>query len=118
MHSASSSSSVDTKETGTQKTTNAGRVRVPLLKLPAVLRTSDLVVLTILPVVLLLKINATRSMGSISLLFWLFGFITFMLPKAFLGQWLVRRLPGRGSPYVWARTVYGLTLGFLITFTG
>ncbi|GHO71008.1 hypothetical protein KSC_099000 [Ktedonobacter sp. SOSP1-52] len=118
MHSASSSKFAHTKRADTTKVQDTARVRVPLLKLPAVLRTSDLVVLTIITVVLLPKINATSSAGSLSLLFWLFGFITFMLPQAFLGQWLVRRLPGKGSPYVWARIVYGPTLGFLITFMG
>jgi hypothetical protein len=48
MHSASSSKSAHTKGADTTKVQSTARVRVPLLKLPAVLRTSDLVVLTII----------------------------------------------------------------------
>lgn len=118
MHSASSSRSEHTKGAGMTKGNATAHMRAPLLKVPAVLGTADLVVLSIYTVVLLPKVDATNSAGSLALLFWLLGFITFLLPKAFLLQWLVQRLPGKGSPYVWARTVYGPMLGFLITFTG
>ena len=88
----------------------------PLPALPAVLNTRDLTALMLLIVLFIANNNGVQFGGPASFIYWIFGLLTFLIPCAFVTQWLARRFPGQGAPYLWATRILGSRWGFFSAF--
>ena len=85
-------------------------------QLPAVLRTSDLTILMILMVLFIANINGVQFGGPAAFLYWALGTATFLIPSAYVTQWLARRFPGQSAPYLWATHILGKKWSFFAAF--
>lgn len=86
------------------------------LTVPVALRPRDVTIFFILIVLSVSGASQIRAMGTASLLYWLAGFCTFLLPCAYVTYWLTNRFPGRGGPYVWATRIMGTHWAFIAAF--
>lgn len=90
-------------------------------KLPAVLGKLDLTVLMLLIILFIANTNGVQFAGPSVFLYWMLGLFTFLIPCAYVTQWLARRFPGQGAPYLWATRILGppveLFLGLLCLIT-
>jgi amino acid transporter len=73
----------------------------------------DLVLSQVLTVVGSSWVGLAAGLGHAQTLVWLFAFAAFYLPMAVVVFFLNRALPLEGGLYVWARTAFGDTIGFL-----
>ncbi|HVB22441.1 MAG TPA: amino acid permease [Ktedonobacteraceae bacterium] len=85
-------------------------------QLPAVLRTTDLTMFMVLTVLFVTNINGVQFGGPASFLYWTLGLVTFLIPGAFVTQWLARRFPGQSAPYLWASHILGKKWSFFAAF--
>ncbi len=83
---------------------------------PAVLTRRDLTVLMVLTVVFIANINGVQFAGPAAFLYWMLGLLTFLLPTAYVTQWLAKRFPGQGGIYLWAIQILGPQWGFISAF--
>ncbi len=83
---------------------------------PAVLTRRDLTVLMVLTVVFIANINGVQFAGPATFLYWMLGLLTFLLPAAYVTQWLAKRFPGQGGIYLWAIRILGPQWGFISAF--
>ena len=83
---------------------------------PAILTRRDLTVLMVLTVVFISNINGVQFGGPAVFLYWTFGVLTFLLPTAYVTQWLAKRIPGQGGIYLWAIEILGPQWGFISAF--
>ena len=85
-------------------------------KLPAVLRTRDLVVFMVLIVLFISNTSGVQFAGPAALLYWVLGALTFLVPCVIVTRWLARRFPEQSVPYVWITKVMGSKWGFISAF--
>ncbi|HLJ35607.1 MAG TPA: amino acid permease [Ktedonobacteraceae bacterium] len=85
-------------------------------QLPMVLRTTDLTVFMVLTVLFIANINGVQFGGPAAFLYWTLGLVTFLIPGAFVTQWLARRFPGQSAPYLWATHILGRKWSFFAAF--
>lgn len=90
--------------------------REPARVLPAVLNTRDLTALMLLIVLFIANNNGVQFGGPASFIYWIFGLLTFLIPCALVTQWLAKRFPGQGAPYLWATRILGSRWGFFSAF--
>ncbi len=110
--------SVDTIEmTFDKESLNTPPFEPAATKLPKVLTQRDLIVLMLLIVVSIFNTNNVQSGGPSAFVYWILGFLTFMIPVAYVTQWLGRRFPGQGAPYLWATRILGPQWGFIAAFS-
>ena len=89
--------------------------------LPRVLNTFDMVAIFVAIVLFITNsavatsINGTPTSGS-AYVYWLLGFITFLIPGAIVTGQLGLMFPGEGSIYVWTNKAFGAFLGFFAGF--
>src|SRR5579863_1251485 len=84
--------------------------------LPMVLGTTDLTMFMVLTVLFVTNINGVQFGGPASFLYWILGLVTFLIPGAFVTQWLARRFPGQSAPYLWATQILGKKWSFFAAF--
>ncbi|MBX5456944.1 MAG: APC family permease [Thermogemmatispora sp.] len=89
--------------------------RLPLGRLPRVLRPRDLTVLCLFAVLLINNVQTVGAAGGGSLLYWALGFLCFLIPSALVCAQLYRLFPGEGAVYLWANRAFG---NFWDTFLG
>jgi len=77
------------------------------------LRTSDLVLLYVATVVGLRWLSTAAQFGPASLTLWALACLMFFVPCGFAIQELSSRIPHEGGLYLWTRTAFGETHGFL-----
>ncbi len=85
-------------------------------QLPKVLGKRDLVVLMLLVVLFVANNNGVQFGGPAAFVYWVFGLLTFLIPCAFVTQWLALRFPGQGAPYLWATRILGPRWSFFSAF--
>jgi len=85
-------------------------------RLPAVLRTRDLTVLMLLIVLFVANNNGVQFVGPAVFFYWALGLLTFLVPCAYVTQWLSQHFPGQGAPYLWAARVLGIRWSFFSAF--
>ena len=85
-------------------------------RLPMVLRTTDLTIFMVLTVLFITNINGVQFGGPVSFLYWALGLVTFLIPGAFVTQWLAHRFPGQSAPYLWATQILGPKWSFFAAF--
>ncbi|MFL5704781.1 MAG: amino acid permease, partial [Ktedonobacteraceae bacterium] len=83
---------------------------------PKTLGEGDLVLFMILIVVFISNTNGVQFGGPSAFVYWLIGLITFLLPYAFVTQWLTHRCPGEGAPYLWVKRLAGPHWTFISAF--
>jgi amino acid transporter len=83
--------------------------------LPRVLRPRDLTVLCLFAVLLITNVQTVGSGGGSAFLYWLLGFLFFLIPSALVCAQLYRLFPGEGAVYLWANKALG---NFWDTFLG
>ena len=83
---------------------------------PAVLTMRDLIVLFVLTVVFIANVNGVQFAGPAAFPYWILGLLTFLLPTAYVTQWLAKRFPGQGGIYLWAIQILGPQWGFISAF--
>src|SRR5437879_9100009 len=84
--------------------------------LPKVLNSFDMVAIFV-AIVLFISNAAVMAggAGSSAFLYWLLGFITFLIPGAIVTGQLGLMFPGVGSIYVWTHKAFGR---FMVFFAG
>lgn len=89
--------------------------------LPKVLNSFDMVVIFVAIVLFIINsavatsINGVPTSGA-AYIYWILGFITFLLPGAIVTGQLGLMFPGEGSIYVWTNKAFGPLLGFFAGF--
>jgi amino acid transporter len=101
---------------GESKTESSLLEAQEMRRLPAVLGMRDLIVLLVLIVLFIPNILTAQLAGPTAFLYWMLALFTFILPSAFVIQWLARRFPGQGAPYFWAIRILGAKWSFLAAF--
>src|SRR6201981_886654 len=77
-----------------------------------VLNSFDLVVIFVALVLFIPNSATVQSAGSATYVFWGLGFLTFLIPGAFVTSQLGRMFPEEGSLYVWTNKALGSFWGF------
>src|SRR5437868_15230626 len=89
--------------------------------LPKVLNSFDMVAIFVAIVLFITNsavatsINGTPTSGA-AYIYWVLGFITFLIPGAIVTGQLGLMFPGEGSIYVWTNKAFGAFLGFFAGF--
>src|SRR5579863_1941524 len=89
--------------------------------LPKVLNSFDMVAIFVAIVLFITNsavatsINGASTNGS-AYIYWILGFITFLIPGAIVTGQLGLMFPGEGSIYVWTNKAFGAFLGFFAGF--
>jgi amino acid transporter len=81
-----------------------------------VLNSFDLVVIFVALVLFIPNASTVQFAGSASYVFWVLGFLTFLIPGAFVTAQLGRMFPEEGSLYVWTHKALGAFWGFFAGF--
>jgi glutamate:GABA antiporter len=81
-----------------------------------VLNSFDLVVIFVGLVLFIPNSSTVQPAGSASFVFWGLGFLTFLIPGAFVTAQLGRMFPEEGSLYVWTHKALGKFWGFFAGF--
>src|ERR1700745_4382691 len=81
-----------------------------------VLNSFDLVVIFVALVLFIPNASTVQFAGPATFLFWILGFLTFLIPGAFVTAQLGRMFPEEGSLYVWTHKVLGPFWGFFAGF--
>lgn len=85
-------------------------------RLPAILGTRDLTAFMLLIVLFIANTSGVQFGGPASFLYWGLGLVTFLVPCALVTQWLGRRFPGQGAPYLWTARILGSRWSFFSAF--
>ena len=81
-----------------------------------VLNSFDLVVIFVAIVLFVPNSSTVQFAGSASYVFWVLGFLTFLIPGAFVTSQLGRMFPEEGSLYTWTHKALGSFWGFFAGF--
>src|SRR5215467_13000600 len=81
-----------------------------------VLNSFDLVVIFVALVLFIPNASTVQFAGSATYIFWVLGFLTFLIPGAFVTAQLGRMFPEEGSLYVWTHKALGSFWGFFAGF--
>jgi glutamate:GABA antiporter len=81
-----------------------------------VLNSFDLVVIFVALVLFISNASTVQFAGSATFVFWILGFLTFLIPGAFVTAQLGRMFPEEGSLYVWTHKALGSFWGFFAGF--
>ena len=81
-----------------------------------VLNSFDLVVIFVALVLFIPNASTVQFAGSATYVFWAIGFLTFLIPGAFVTAQLGRMFPEEGSLYVWTQKALGSFWGFFAGF--
>src|SRR5713226_8718348 len=81
-----------------------------------VLNSFDLVVIFVALVLFIPNASTVQFAGPTSFVFWILGFLTFLIPGAFVTAQLGRMFPEEGSLYVWTHKALGAFCWFFAGF--
>jgi glutamate:GABA antiporter len=81
-----------------------------------VLNSFDLVVIFVALVLFIPNASTVQFAGSAAFVFWILGFLTFLIPGGFVTAQLGRMFPEEGSLYVWTHKALGSFWGFFAGF--
>jgi amino acid transporter len=84
--------------------------------LPKVLTTFDMVAIFICIVLFISNSALMTGAGPAAYVYWLLGFVTFLVPGAIVTGQLGRMFPGEGSLYLWTHKALGDFAGFFAGF--
>ena len=81
-----------------------------------VLNSFDLVVIFVALVLFITNASTVQFAGPATFVYWVLGFVTFLIPGAFVTAQLGRMFPEEGSLYVWTHKTLGSFWGFFAGF--
>src|ERR1700730_13553868 len=84
--------------------------------LQKVLSSFDMVAIFIAIVLWVVNAPAMTGAGAAAYIYWILGFVTFLIPGAIVTGQLGLMFPGEGSIYVWTTKALGNFMGFLAGF--
>src|SRR6266487_2749816 len=84
--------------------------------LPKVLNSFDMVAIFVAIVLFISNAGVIPGAGAAAFIYWILGFLTFLIPGAIVTGQLGLMFPGEGSIYVWTNKAFGAFLGFFAGF--
>src|SRR6059058_2339227 len=84
--------------------------------LPKVLNTFDMIAIFVAIVLFISNAGVIPGAGAADFIYWILGFLTFLIPGAIVTGQLGLMFPGEGSIYVWTNKAFGPFLGFFAGF--
>ncbi|HJT57042.1 MAG TPA: amino acid permease [Ktedonobacteraceae bacterium] len=84
--------------------------------LPKVLNSFDMVAIFVAIVLFISNAGVIPGAGASAYIYWILGFLTFLIPGAIVTGQLGLMFPGEGSIYVWTNKAFGAFLGFFAGF--
>src|SRR6266700_8321391 len=84
--------------------------------LPKVLNSFDMVAIFVAIVLFISNAGVIPGAGAAAYIYWILGFLTFLIPGAIVTGQLGLMFPGEGSIYVWTNKAFGAFLGFFAGF--
>src|SRR5690348_4848886 len=84
--------------------------------LPKVLNSFDMVAIFVAIVLFISNAGVIPGAGAAAYIYWILGFITFLVPGAIVTGQLGLMFPGEGSIYVWTHKAFGPFMGFFAGF--
>src|SRR5919201_6564572 len=84
--------------------------------LPKVLGPFDMVAIFVAIVLFAVQGSVVQPAGPAAYIYWILGFLTFLIPGAIVTGQLGLMFPGEGSIYVWTNKAFGPFLGFFDGF--
>ncbi|WP_322480425.1 APC family permease [Thermogemmatispora sp.] len=84
--------------------------------LPKVLNSFDMVAIFVAIVLFISNSSVVTGAGAAAFIYWLLGFLTFLIPGAIVTGQLGLMFPGEGSIYVWTTRAFGAFMGFFAGF--
>src|SRR6266705_832045 len=84
--------------------------------LPKVLNTFDMIAIFVAIVLFISNAGVIPGAGAAAFIYWILGFLTFLIPGAIVTGQLGLMFPGEGSIYVWTNKAFGPFLGFFAGF--
>lgn len=104
-----------TAESGSSNVLRSERIAGGIL--PKVLNSFDMVAIFV-AIVLFISNSAIMAGGAgpAAYIYWILGFITFLIPGAIVTGQLGLMFPGEGSIYVWTNKAFGAFMGFFAGF--
>src|SRR5579875_4157942 len=104
-------------ETAAEKTGTALRSeRIAGGILPKVLNSFDMVAIFVAIVLFISNSSVVTGAGAAAFIYWILGFLTFLIPGAIVTGQLGLMFPGEGSIYVWTTRAFGPFMGFIAGF--
>jgi glutamate:GABA antiporter len=83
--------------------------------LPQIFGTKDLTIFCLFAVLLISNVSLIAGAGAAAYIYWIIGFLVFLIPSALICFQLYRLFPGEGAVYLWANKAFG---SFWDTFLG
>ena len=84
--------------------------------LPKVLNTFDMIAIFVAIVLFISNAGVIPGAGAAAFIYWILGFVTFLIPGAIVTGQLGLMFPGEGSIYVWTNKAFGPFWGFFAGF--
>jgi amino acid transporter len=84
--------------------------------LPRVLNSFDMTVIFVAIVLFIVQASVMQSAGPAGFIYWILGFVTFLIPGALVTAQLGLMFPEEGSLYVWTQKALGPFWGFFAGF--
>src|SRR6266705_542081 len=84
--------------------------------LPKVLGRFDMIAIFVAIVLFAVQGSVVQPAGASAFIYWILGFITFLIPGAIVTGQLGLMFPGEGSIYVWTHKAFGPFMGFFAGF--
>ena len=84
--------------------------------LPRVLNTFDMIAIFVAIVLFITNASVIPGAGAAAYIYWILGFLAFLIPGAIVTGQLGLMFPGEGSIYVWTNKAFGAFLGFFAGF--
>jgi amino acid transporter len=84
--------------------------------LPKVLNTFDMIAIFVAIVLFITNASVIAVAGAAAYVYWILGFLAFLIPGAIVTGQLGLMFPGEGSIYVWTNKAFGTFLGFFAGF--
>src|SRR2546423_2462817 len=103
-----------TAESGSSDVLRSERIAAGIL--PKVLNSFDMVAIFVAIVLFISNAGVIPGAGASAYIYWILGFLTFLIPGAIVTGQLGLMFPGEGSIYVWTNKAFGAFLGFFAGF--
>src|SRR5919206_1150135 len=84
--------------------------------LPKVLGPFDMVAIFVAIVLFAVQGSVVQQAGAAAFVYWILGFLTFLIPGAIVTGQLGLMFPGEGSIYLWTHKAFGPFWGFFAGF--
>jgi glutamate:GABA antiporter len=84
--------------------------------LPRVLNTTDMTIIFLAIVLFIVQASVIQPAGPSAYVYWILGFLLFLIPGAFVTAQLGMMFPQEGSLYVWTQKALGPFWGFFAGF--